>query len=254
MADTRPSHNPKLFTYGELFDAVRAVILDLPREEIKSALDVPAGGGALTKFLKEEMGLDAAASDFDLSKWDYPAMAPVQGDLGRRLPFGDASFDLVVCMEGLKHVTDQQTAVTELARVLSPGGYMVITMSNDLALQCRLRYLFTGFVDADRKSPQGVGDTDDNAFMYVRSLVHLPYLHYFLSKCGVELLECRTSRFRTASLLLAIPLYPFIWLFTNRAIPAGHPLRKQMISLVWLAGRHNVLLLRKIQANAPDFK
>lgn len=39
-----------------------------------------------------------------------------------RLPFGDASVDLVVSQEAVEHVADPFLAVREMARVLRPGG------------------------------------------------------------------------------------------------------------------------------------
>ena len=43
------------------------------------------------------------------------------------LPFADASFDLVTCFLVMPHVPDDKTALTELARVLKPGGALVIS-------------------------------------------------------------------------------------------------------------------------------
>jgi SAM-dependent methyltransferase len=45
-----------------------------------------------------------------------------------RLPFGDASFDVVVCSEVLEHIGDNRTAVAELVRVLKPGGHLAVTV------------------------------------------------------------------------------------------------------------------------------
>ncbi|MCX2948787.1 class I SAM-dependent methyltransferase [Lentzea sp. NEAU-D7] len=42
------------------------------------------------------------------------------------LPFGDAAFDTVVCTLGLCAIPDHETAVTEMVRVLRPGGRLVL--------------------------------------------------------------------------------------------------------------------------------
>jgi SAM-dependent methyltransferase len=44
------------------------------------------------------------------------------------LPYADGSFDVVVCSEVLEHVSDNKAAVTELVRVLKPGGELVVTV------------------------------------------------------------------------------------------------------------------------------
>ena len=43
------------------------------------------------------------------------------------LPFADESFDLVTCFLVMPHVPDDRTALTELARVLKPGGTLAIS-------------------------------------------------------------------------------------------------------------------------------
>jgi SAM-dependent methyltransferase len=42
------------------------------------------------------------------------------------LPFPDASFDLVFCLSVLHHIPKVSAQVRELARVLSPGGHMLV--------------------------------------------------------------------------------------------------------------------------------
>ncbi|HZJ05724.1 MAG TPA: class I SAM-dependent methyltransferase [Nocardioidaceae bacterium] len=50
-----------------------------------------------------------------------------QGD-ARQLPFADGEFDRVVAAEVLEHIPDDRTAISELARVLRPGGTMAVTV------------------------------------------------------------------------------------------------------------------------------
>ena len=51
----------------------------------------------------------------------------VRGD-ALRLPFPDGAFDKVVCAEVLEHVPDDSAAMTELARVLRPGGMLAVSV------------------------------------------------------------------------------------------------------------------------------
>ena len=50
-----------------------------------------------------------------------------QGD-ALQLPFADGEFDRVVAAEVLEHIRDDRTAISELARVLRPGGTMAVTV------------------------------------------------------------------------------------------------------------------------------
>jgi SAM-dependent methyltransferase len=47
---------------------------------------------------------------------------------GQTLPFADASFDAVSMLDVLEHVTDRQTLVAEIVRVLRPGGTWTVTV------------------------------------------------------------------------------------------------------------------------------
>jgi SAM-dependent methyltransferase len=51
----------------------------------------------------------------------------VQGD-ALALPFPDAAFDRVIAAEVLEHIPNDTSAMTELARVLRPGGTMAVTV------------------------------------------------------------------------------------------------------------------------------
>ncbi len=48
----------------------------------------------------------------------------------RKLPFGDDEFDLVVSFETIEHVPDPETVLDELARVLRPGGLLLVSTPN----------------------------------------------------------------------------------------------------------------------------
>lgn len=45
-----------------------------------------------------------------------------------RLPFKDGVFETAVCTEVIEHLTDDRMGVTELARVLQPGGQLVLSV------------------------------------------------------------------------------------------------------------------------------
>jgi 2-polyprenyl-6-hydroxyphenyl methylase/3-demethylubiquinone-9 3-methyltransferase len=53
----------------------------------------------------------------------------VVGDVAS-LPFDDGRFDYVVCTEVIEHTMEPRRAVAELARVLAPGGTLVLTTPN----------------------------------------------------------------------------------------------------------------------------
>ena len=54
-------------------------------------------------------------------------MGVLRGD-ARRLPFADATFDVVITSEVLEHVQDDVAAIAEMVRVLKPGGRFAATV------------------------------------------------------------------------------------------------------------------------------
>ena len=60
---------------------------------------------------------------------DDPRYEVVEGD-AFHLPFADASFDAVVCIRVIHHFEDPRPAIREMARVLKPGGTLVLECGN----------------------------------------------------------------------------------------------------------------------------
>jgi ubiquinone/menaquinone biosynthesis C-methylase UbiE len=91
------------------------------------ALDVACGPGVVTGAL-ERAGLLAAG--IDLTREMIREALPrggryVQGDV-ERLPFPGATFDLAVCRNSCHHFTAPETVLREMARVLRPGGRVIV--------------------------------------------------------------------------------------------------------------------------------
>jgi ubiquinone/menaquinone biosynthesis C-methylase UbiE len=72
-------------------------------------------------------GVDLTPEMLQRAAASIPEATFLEGDL-RRLPVEDASFDVVVCGLALSHLTELGDAVAELARVLRPGGRIVVSV------------------------------------------------------------------------------------------------------------------------------
>lgn len=62
-----------------------------------------------------------------------PDLAFVQSDPGPHLPFADGAFDAVTAINVVEHVEAPQAMLEQLARVLRPGGVLVLTFPNLLS-------------------------------------------------------------------------------------------------------------------------
>jgi demethylmenaquinone methyltransferase/2-methoxy-6-polyprenyl-1,4-benzoquinol methylase len=103
----------------------------LQLEPGERVLDLAAGTGVSTVELARS-GATAVACDFSLgmlragrSSRRRRHVPFVAGD-ATRLPFGDGVFDAAVISFGLRNVSDPPLALREMARVVRPGGRLVI--------------------------------------------------------------------------------------------------------------------------------
>lgn len=93
-----------------------------------SYLDVGCGPGVISRLVGERAKASRVVG-VDLSDLGVPfEFHPVDLDASPSLPFGDASFDVVTCLETLEHVHDTDRLVQEIRRVLRPGGYAVLSV------------------------------------------------------------------------------------------------------------------------------
>jgi len=67
--------------------------------------------------IKQYVGLD----------FDLEGSQPDVSGTSVQLPFRDEGFDTVLCTQVLEHVPDPFATVSEVARVLKPGGHLVLT-------------------------------------------------------------------------------------------------------------------------------
>ena len=70
-------------------------------------------------------GLDASRALIDIAQSRLPAAAFHVGDL-QELPFADGSFDLVTSFNAIQYAGDVAEALSEVKRVLTPGGTIAI--------------------------------------------------------------------------------------------------------------------------------
>jgi ArsR family transcriptional regulator len=140
--------------------AVETALLDLlPPGGIGRVLDIGTGTGRLLEVLAPRvtagLGVDASRAMLALarSRLARPGLTHCAVRLADmyRLPLPDAGFDLVVLQMVLHYAEDPAGALAEAARVLRPGGRLVVA---DLAaharadMMARLAHRWPGFDDA----------------------------------------------------------------------------------------------------------
>lgn len=156
-------------------------------------LDIACGSGAVARPAAARVGPAGQVAALDLN----PAMLEVarshspeagaaitwhQGS-AQALPFGDETFDLAVCQQGLQFFSDPLLALTEMRRVLAPGGRVALLVSGaitDNPLYQRLNDVAERLIGAPvYAAPFALGDAEQ--------------LRHLLSSAGFGQVEVRAE-------------------------------------------------------------
>ena len=116
---------------------VRPYLHHLPPHPAPTLLDVAAGTGRVAYFLLEEPTFHGRVIALEPSRKMLAVAADKLRPYGRRaalvggtavpLPFADNTFHGVTCLEALEFFPSDEAALREMARVLQPGGSLLVT-------------------------------------------------------------------------------------------------------------------------------
>jgi SAM-dependent methyltransferase len=142
----------------------------------RRVLDLGCRDGALTQAYLE--GNEIVGVDADRDALVEAARLGIEtrwADLDRPLDFAEATFDIVVAGELLEHLRDPQRVVSEINRVLRPGGTFVASVPNAYRLKGRLLFLFGRPPENDPTHLQMFSAADVRALL---SRFEDPQLHF----------------------------------------------------------------------------
>jgi 2-polyprenyl-3-methyl-5-hydroxy-6-metoxy-1,4-benzoquinol methylase len=228
----------------------------LGHDRCRRVLDIPCGEGAFTQRCLAR-GLAVSAADcvpFDgLNGADF-AIA----DMNRTLPYDDDTFDAAVCIDGIEHIERPFDFIRQCARVVRPGGAVILSTPNISALRSRWRWLLTGF-HAKCKSP--LDEANPHPLHHI-NMLSLPELRYMLHTSGFRITDIRTNRCKLISLAYAV-LAPLSWLVTlltllrsERRSPEGRRRNREILGQMFtgaaLFGETLIVMARNDKAPAHD--
>jgi SAM-dependent methyltransferase len=107
---------------------VSAVVAAQPRR----ILEVGCGWGELAEWVGRETGAEVVAIDLSPRMVELARERRVNAQVGdvQALPFADGEFDVAIAAWMLYHVPSLDRALAELARVLRPGGRLVVATNS----------------------------------------------------------------------------------------------------------------------------
>lgn len=172
---------------------VRAMVRALP---VGRALDAGCGTGRHAGFLAglgfDTIGVDATAAMLDAARESYPSVDFRQGRM-EDLPVESGSVDLVVSALAVCHAPDLEAVFAELARVVRPGGAVIVSDPHPMTVQL-------GGV-AGFRARDGSGSTSGLMLPYVPNLIHP--LHTYVNAAlaaGLEIVECQEPTFSQSAI------------------------------------------------------
>jgi ubiquinone/menaquinone biosynthesis C-methylase UbiE len=104
----------------------------------KMLLEVACGAGGPTLRIAEKTGCSVLGIDVHQQAISTANSLTVQRalkdradfrivDASAKLPFADASFDAIICIDAINHLPDRKQVLTEWTRILRPGGRLLFT-------------------------------------------------------------------------------------------------------------------------------
>ncbi|MBQ6147652.1 class I SAM-dependent methyltransferase [Candidatus Saccharibacteria bacterium] len=179
--------------------ADRLAIKRLLPKKMKNFVDIAGGYGRLAD---EYLPRAKKSTVFDYSKTELKQAKELYGDKIQTkagdiysLPFKDEEFDALMMIRATHHFKDMKTVISELYRVLEPGGIAVIEVANKKTLPRIFRY-WTKKTDVNpfKKSQSYLKDL--NMYNY-----HPKYIENLFKKQGFKIKKVLSvSNFRSAKL------------------------------------------------------
>lgn len=160
---------------------------------------IAAGAAHVTAVDVAEDAIAYAREQFSVDNLDFVAVDPA-----KPLPFGDASFDTVLSFQVLEHVTDTVQYLSEIRRVLAPGGQLLLVTPD------RSTRLLPGQRPWNRWHVHEYGKSE-LAKTLTRHFAHIDIMGMTATPemIAIELRRCNRIKWRT--LPFTLPIIPDRW-------------------------------------------
>lgn len=249
---------PQSYIADAIVQAARA----LPGYPRLDVLDLSCGRGELlSRFARDGCSVRGShyrSDDYEVNAEGAPSyiagLTIDEGiDLTRPLPYESASRDLVMLSEVVEHLPNWMLVVREAARILRPGGHLLLTTPNVQRLHSRLRFFLTGTHKLIRRRV-GWDLSPDDLYAYHINPVDFPLLHTVLHQADLRVVSLGVTRFKLEHAWLLL-LYPLIaiatWLELRKEIDNAEQregvrdLRHWMLRPAMLASEQLMVVARK---------
>jgi ubiquinone/menaquinone biosynthesis C-methylase UbiE len=157
-----------------------------------SLLDVGCGQGKSFRLLRDAfqptrmLGLDADPHSVSLSEAEASRegmrVEVLTADCAA-IPLPDASIDIVFCHQTFHHLVEQERALAEIWRVLTPGGLLLFAESTKAYIDTWvIRWFFRHPMDVQKSAEEYLDMLRQQGFVFGAQNVSFPYLWWSRSK------------------------------------------------------------------------
>lgn len=207
------------YSRSEIHPAISKIVENMPRG---SLLDFPSGTGSLAWRLKNE-GFVVTAADIAPEAFKNPEIEIRQGDLNGVFPFDADHFDYACFVEGPEHVENVFQCFREFARVLRPGGTLVVSLPNYSNLQNRIKLFLNGVIEPVVSYESLKSDYVGNEFMIHINRLSYPMIRMALEFAGFKVESVHEDRPKKKQRLL----WPLAWLIQLLTYLRGEKAQKK---------------------------
>ena len=147
-----------------------------------AVLDIAGGTGDLARAFAKNVGATGLVVHTDINEamlrqgrnrlLDEGLALPTLLCDGETLPFAAATFDLVSVAFGLRNMTHKDKALTEMCRVLKPGGRLLVLEFSKVAQPLAKAYDWYSFNILPRVGQWVTGDGD--SYRYLAESIRMP--------------------------------------------------------------------------------
>lgn len=133
----------------------------------------------ISQYFKNSEGIDIDVKNINIARKQFSILknkTPLHVYDGKKLPYPDNFFDMVLSIEVWEHAQDTRTMLKEIARVLKPDGILHVTTANKLwPLEPHYKLLFLSYLPS-RLADWYVRITGRSDFYHD---IHLPFYGEF---------------------------------------------------------------------------
>lgn len=180
----------------------------IPEDKDNIIVDIPSGSGAFVQRLKDAGYKKIIAIDIEnileIEHNDF-----IVGDMTKTLPLSDNACSIVLCIDGIEHISSQFDFVSEINRILKENGVIIISTPNVSSLRSRWKWFLTGH---HHKCNSPLDEKNPTPLHHI-GMISFPEIRYLLHTKGFKITEVTTNRIKPISWLYSI-FIPLIYIST----------------------------------------